>query len=600
MGRNHTPSDTSGALARRARFYYHTAGWLFMDLCRQYWGSMLLLLLASAAAAVGRIATFAGLVGGLTHLISSDPTSASLPLPGFDLLPALSIPILGGALFVVATIAAVSRLFEARITVRLGQRYAQLAMERVVDALARGHHGLLPEDRETGETTQLRRLVGGDALILVRAVQSITGLVFPLSLLLASVAAALFLSWPLTAAFLLISPLYGLIFVRLNRRVARASDRRDRQAPAFRRATTSVTNALALPQFASRIGHHLGHEHVYSRRASQRLGNLEDLLMNRYRVQFLNSTLIAVAILLIFAYIALLGSPDTADLARFAMFAVALRFGSTAANGVSTALAGFSRFLPQFQSYVAFYRSIPDSALPSPSPEGRAPRAIGPLSNPPDLGQTELELGKGRIIFVCDHHALSPQRLPIWWRILTGEPLRPDVFLIPQPGELPDIPLVHLLTGNTSPTASQRREALHWLADTGNLDMSFIKTIFATTWSKARRTLGPQAQAVVAARSVLFDQPAWIAINAPTWNRLPTDLRADLSTRPTNDLFIVGPSNSPSLEDADKAIMLEGTDITFIGDPQHCPSLGETHSSPSTSPSPTATEDEEDDDLLDA
>lgn len=569
-------------LRERAGFYRSTAGWLWADLCRQYWGTILLLLLVSAAAAVGRIATFAGLVGGLTQLITANSaTSTSLPLPGLSSIPTLDIPTLTAGLFLIAALAAAAQFLEGRVRVRLGQRYTQLAIDRIIQAMGRGQQAHLPVDEEAGHTT-LRRLIGGDALILVRAVYSITGLVFPACLLLASLAAGVYLSWPLTVVFLLISPLYALAFVRLNRRVARASDRRDRQAPQFRRATTSLANALALPQYAEGIGQELGYSHVYSKGARRRLNNLEDLLVNRYRVQLLNGGVIALAIVLVFGYIGVTGSTAPHQITRLAMFAVALRFGSTAANGASTALASFSRFLPQFQRYVTFYRSTQESQQhpTSNTTSDSVPAVVAEhdSSDPP-----QLHLGKGRTLFVWDPLPLSPHRLAPWWTALTGQPFRPDVLLLPRPSDLPDVPVIQLLTGAYNPTTEQRRDTLRWLREMYEiLDTKPLVDNLGSTWSRARQSLSSNLEALVSARSIMDADPAWLAVNAATWGKLPAHLRSQLSLQPA-DIFIVGSSWSPWLEQADKVIIVDGNRVTFIASPQQCQHLvaeGHDHSQP--------------------
>jgi hypothetical protein len=565
-------SDHSSAqpstIRQRAEFYWATAGWLWTNLCRQYWASIVVLIFLSAISAFGRIATFVGLVGGLTALLNSNTTEALAPsLPMLGTIGTIDLPHFAILLFSIASITALAQFLEGRHRLRLGERYAQLALKRIIDSLTAHHHHLLPIDKNQPHTTNISKMIGGEALILVRAVHAVTGLVFPLCLLLISTTAAIVLSWQLSAILLALIPLYVFFFISLNRRVARASARRDRHAPNFRRATNSVAAALALPQYAATLGNQLAYQHISSREAKRRINHLHDLLLNRYRVQSLNGALIALVVLLILGYLTFTDDLTLSQISRLAMFAIVVRFGTTAINGLTAAVASFSRFLPQFQNYVSFYKAS-NSQQGDNSFSVHSPHISPSERHSPTYSTDSTQLGISRTLLIIDSLPLTPQRLPVWWQALTNSPMPSDCFLVPRPSDVPDVPLINILTGTLSPSPPARREALRWLT---NLELTSAtldpKTLLPLRWSQARLHLPPASQALVAAKPILDSCPQWTAINASTWAKLNPYSQSCLKGQTRSELLIVTDQEPLYVKEADLVVRLQQDNVDAIFPP---------------------------------
>lgn len=541
-------SVARGLAAQRVRLYQRTAGWLFVDLWRNYWGSMLALVGFSVLAVVGRIATFGGLAGGLGHLVADGGAGQdrSLSMPGGGLIEALGLAGLGILVGLAALAAAVARYFEGRLQVRIGEKYAQLAMTRMVGWLSEGRQDLLADVDEDSSGSPAQKLLGGDAMILVRAVKAVTGVLFPAILVVMSGIVAFVLSWQLASLFIALAPVYMFFFIRLNQRVARASARRDKKSKAHRSETVSIANLLSLQQYATSLGPEVGRKHVYSKGARGRLSMLEELLMSRPRVELLNGLAILIGVLLIILYaVATKSWQGGGDLARLAMFAITLRLGSMGATGVSASIAGFSRFLPQFRRYVDFHRGSEEGGLRPGDSSIVEIRVVE--SNHPQGDLCCVRLEGGQCCFVQEEEGIRPQTLPGWWRGLTGRRRVDDVILIPRPADLPNISVSQLLTGVADPATSDVEAALGWMdsasASTVH-ELLFGGAPSVRTWWEMKPHLDVQTQCAVAASGIRLRPSSWCVINAGTLAGLRSGLKEafmrEAMVAGERDLLVVG------------------------------------------------------------
>lgn len=563
-------SVARGVAAQRIRLYQRTAGWLFVDLWRNYWGSMLALVGLSVLAVVGRIATFGGLAGGLGHLVADGGAGqdSSLSMPGGELIEALGLAGLGILVGLAALSAAVARYLEGRLQVRIGEKYAQLAMTRMVGSLSEGRQDLLADVDEESAGSPAQKLLGGDAMILVRAVKAVTGVLFPTILVVTSGVVAFVLSWQLATLFIALAPVYLFFFIGLNQRVARASARRDKKSKAHRSETVSIANLLSLQQYATSLGPEVGRKHVYSKGARGRLSMLEELLMSRPRVELLNGLAILIGVLLIILYaVATQSWQGGGDLARLAMFAITLRLGSMGATGVSASIAGFSRFLPQFRRYVDFHRATEEGG---PRPEDSSTVEIHTVdSNHPQGDLCCIRLEGGQCCFVQEDAGVRPQTLPAWWRGLTGRRRVDDLILIPRPADLPNIPVSQLLTGVADPPTRDIEAALEWMDSASASavhELLFGGALSVGTWWEMKPYLDFHTQCAVAASGIRLHSSSWCVINAGTLGGLRSGLKEDFIREAVvagkRDLVVVGRrANQIPIEAGVVAVRSEGCTV---------------------------------------
>lgn len=407
-------------------------------------------LLFLGGVAVGtRVLTFAIAILFLRGLASGAPVR----LRGVVELPPPRDPgdiaLWAAALVVSAGLMAFSQLAEARLRIRLGQEYARSLVERIYRLLQ--HR--LDRSQDPPTAAQVRRLFGGSA-VLTRTVQPALAPLVPALTILVALAAMVWLDPVVTSLMVVLGLAYLVPFYRMNRRIVAASRRRERLSNEYREITRSAASAALHPQYRRLLGGPLPEAHLNAPAVVERGKLFGGFMLNRRRVTALNNASFGVALLLLVA-LGLTRRTSTGEaLTQLITYTVLLRLSYGSAQHITTSVAGFNRFLPQFSIYVDFLteaEQTPTAAAPA------EPRTL--IEIPPDPGaRADGQLRLFDIVDLPDQVDLAksvvlcigapPPRADLlspWWRSLTGGHPPKGLSLVEDPPSLPDLPLHELL-----------------------------------------------------------------------------------------------------------------------------------------------------------
>lgn len=551
-------AGAASALRRRAQYYRSYAGWMIADLYRTLRRRVLQLVVLGILAVTTRALTFGILIAFLRAL--ADGAGARIrgvPLP--PVRTARDVLLWTAALVLAAALMAATQFLEARRRVRLGEDYARSLVRRVHGAIARRQ---ADRDADELDLPTVRRLIGGSGL-LVRAVQPALAPLVPVLTAMVALAVLLWLDAFLTVLLAVLGLAYVIPFYRLNRLVVQASRSRDRNLRAYRRETRRAARAALLPQFAPLADDPLPGAYLDSGAVRDRVVVFRSLLLNRGRVGALNNATFGAALVLVLVLgVARRASADDA-LAQLVTFAVCLRVAWGAVQQVTVAVAGFSRFLPQYAQYVDLLSGADDvapTAAPGAqtTPELRirtAPEAaLGDVPVHVDLHDGVMLLLSRPVPQAVDARAL--------WRRLTGAPLPRRAVVVEDPVVLPDLPLRQLLDPSGTGDDVEGAAALLGL----DVAVRHLPDRDATRWDDAVERLPAGASTLVALAPALT-LPADVAVVPLVgWDGLDEHVRARFRAAWHGALVLVAPRPPADVPDgtALAVLALGGQPIRYV------------------------------------
>jgi hypothetical protein len=547
----------------RLRLYLSTVWWLLQDVARAEPKLCGVLLTVSVAAVLARVGSFAALFAFVQARFSGEsPTLGSWDLPGAQApreLVGWGALVLGlTALMAFSTFAAnKSRLL-------IGRKYAAHSVDKVVDGLNEAMRSTSYASRLVRDPLQLRRLVGGDALLLLRAVQPIAGVLLPTLQMIAAATIMVVLNVRLTLLLGLIAAAYILPYYWLNRRVIRTSIDVEDGAAQFQAMNRLFAVNITRPQYV-RSG--LVERYVKGPEFGGRLKALQELLLGQHRVQLLNDIFLGIAMVVLVLYIARESDLTPNLLAQLLAYLIATRYAYAGISTVTRMLATFNRFLPQVQRYVEFCKLQADAAQVD---EREAPQFSYLVLTPDEqsawTAQKSRTLCRGDLLVCVYPQLLTGPDVPLWWRALQGDEASLDhVYVAQSKEQLPPL-TVRELAGDLRDSVAAAR-ASGWnralAACVGENGLGWH-----STYNAVSAQVSPLLGVVLAlSPGVRSGQPVLVVPRAD-WDELDLEaqdkMRGLLRDRVLVLLDHVGKRNLPT--GCDNVVLLDPHGVAAVGD----------------------------------
>lgn len=553
-------------LRTRLPLYLGTAGWLVRDIARYSPRGLALLAAITVVSVLSKVATFGALLVFATARLGSGTAKfQDLTIRVGD---ETRDTVAWGALILgLAVLMAVSTFWAGRLRVRLGRQYALHAVRAVMERLSGASATSASFRSKASDPAYVRRLIGGDAMLLIRTVQPLTGALMPLLQLVVSAVLLVAISARLTALLAVLAVAYALPFYRVNRRVVRASSKRESTTPAFSRLSRSVAGTAVLEQYNRP---ELVDRYLQSHEVTQHLDTLETLLTSKYHVQRLNDVFLGVAALVMVVYMATVNTSPTSRALNLIAFLAVARLAYASISQLGRAFVGFNRFLPQFQRYVNFCRNgLLAAKGPSARPEDAQlrvrvrVRSATPLSAP-DV----LTVGAGDVVTCVQPFPVDGARFRPWWAVLSGSrrvPAQEQAFLAADSRTLPPLPLDELLRPSAGAPAGAEQAVEDLLSRTGVAEEAHALRRLAD--DAAPGSMSPLLRLVsVLAPGVALGRRT-LVLSRKDWDAVAPAERAALRAALDDVLLLVtsGPARSAAA-DSDLVVVLDQEAVLGFGD----------------------------------
>ena len=339
-------------LRRQLQVYAQRLGWLARDALRHFPGH---LCFAAALHAMGVLtggAMIGTIIAYVRHLEQGEPLH----------LGAITLPVMGGSTAAVfASIIALTGIASAAMVyfgewsiARLAMRYQRECHRRlfriVSDPAYRGWASLVsgPADQA------VKRLSGVKVRITALTVRRMVRGVMPVCMLLLAAGALIVTNWRLTLLLAPLGAIYAAPLYLINRGAAKAHRAHRTEAPRLKKSTDQRLKTVLRSRAAT-------DDKLDSASAlldSDQYDHAGMLFFKRKligtQVQFLNTTLFVIAIVVLFTYAAIQsGTPDW-SWARLLLYLLALRFAVRGLQQTTATFARLSRFLPEYRDYIEF------------------------------------------------------------------------------------------------------------------------------------------------------------------------------------------------------------------------------------------------------
>ena len=415
-----------------AASYRAVAGWLVHDIVRTLRLRLLALACLGVAVIFARIATYGGFLLYLRSAVSDEP--AMLPWIGVS-LPEVGIEVWAPTVLAAGLVLGALIYAEVQTRVALSSSYALDAMERAIDTLAASDF----EARGRNLTYREKvRLLGSDSWAMMRAAFPMLTTILPVNQLIVATALLVAMSWEMALVIVAIGIVYIAPFFVLNRRVARASHQRQMSMPAFKGDVAEALDAIAYPQYRAANAQRARRILLDGAALREAIGSYRVIRTTSGAVTFLNSVALALVMLVLMLYVSRAGT-DIVVIGIVA-YGVVLLHAYAAANTITSQIAAFNRFFPQFRRYVAVLAQ--DKQKDGTAAVRRPLRLrLGPGKSLPG-SLSSLVLTPNMVLLAIQPRRLSGRTLDEW---LTGIDLgaarRDAVFFSPPASDLPDLPL---------------------------------------------------------------------------------------------------------------------------------------------------------------
>lgn len=492
-------------LAEQIRRYRRTVSWLLRDLVVSCPGSLAGVALTGVVAVFLQLGAIVLLLAYVNALIDQRPIElGALSLPVSAELPTLIAWSATG--FVLAAAGAGAAYGNAALSFHLADRYTRLLLGRVMERL-----GQFPWESMTSSADEAirfsRNLLVGDAVSLLRVTRVVAQAILPLFTWVVVAAAVVYLD-PFLASILLVVGVASVVpLYQLNKRIVAASRFRDIQRSGVRDRGRRAVELLLLPHTSREDRRRVADDFLDSKELRASLASLRDLMITSDKVRALQgfvTWIVLAAVLVTFGAFLARGPGSWVQLLTFL---VALRYLGASWSRLAVSWTAFNRFLPQFSRVVDFLRGADRREEgPSPSsPPGTGDPWTAEIEVEGDImlpgSRERLTLTPGMVVLCsCPSRAFGGNIHRIREALGGGV----EVFLCPDPAQLPNLPALELAVWGKGADRSERlmpRE-LDLLAPLG------LETDFLTT-DDGERTIDT-AFALAIAPGILLGAPVLI------------------------------------------------------------------------------------------
>lgn len=514
-----------------AASYRAVAGWLVGDIVGTLrWGIAGLACLG-VAVIVARIVTY----GGFLLFLRSAVTGESTTIPWID----VTLPDVGVGVWVLAILISglvLGGLIYAEVQMRaaLSTRYALDAMRRAFDAFAtstfEGRGGNLDYREKV-------RLLGSDSWAMMRAAFPLLTTILPINQLFVATILLFAMSWEMAVVIVVIGLLYVAPFFVLNRRVAQASHQRQMSIPMLKREVTDALDVIAYPQYRAANIERGRRTLLDGEGLRQAIASYHVIRTTSGAVTLLNSVALALVMLVLMLYVSRAGSDIV--LIGIVAYGMVLLHAYAAANTITSQIAAFNRFFPQFRRYVAILARRDAAGERGQASRSRLRLKLG--AGAPLAGSLpSLVLEPGIVLLAIQPRRLTARTLNEWLAGIGVAPARRgDIFLAPRSRELPDRSLCEI-----GGSAIRRLLALRGVDES----VADLPQGPETRWNSIEAPSPTLALAFAVAPALAAQTPpSAIVVPARSWNAVAEEVRAGFRDAFSETAWVIA-GGEPSAE----------------------------------------------------
>ena len=397
------------------RRYASFLKWFLPDAVRQYKISVVLVIATSTIGVGFQALTYGAIIYYANLLASGDHLVADLYLTQIDLNPRESLTLLmvvSVATLIFLSLSTASVYFARTGNIKIGRRYNEYCIERLLDLVARNKQPVLetPEGKFIDER-YLMRIMIGDARICGRVQRVMLDMIVPIVTLLISFGVLLHQNAELTFIILACMSGYVGLQAHVSRSGAKNTKKFESYAPLVARMLREMLRQRAVT--ASHLPKKVPLKYKSYRSVSDRTGAIRSQLNafeGRVRAteqsRLVSGLFTAIMVGLLLFILGQKIITSGIGWGELLVYLVALRFAMTSLQLVFGQLTTVNRFYPQIQRYGRFVCAYP-ATLPEKLPDISLPTTLHINSSLNIEGESEILISQGDSVAILTSFAIN-------------------------------------------------------------------------------------------------------------------------------------------------------------------------------------------------